>query len=404
MPESAIPTITLDSKVRLHPLSKQLENGVAIVGRSDQFLELPSEGLDFLAWLNEGLTLAQARDRFEARYNPFPNDQVLEVVNTFLECDFVATIDGQTTGPRRAPLKSNAEWFPQSWAQAMFSTPVLVAWMVLVVPAAILWILTPGLWPRRADYFWAEYNSIVILSAMLIWLLGMPLHELSHWLACRAKGIEATITWTQRLGFFPMSQTVMHNIWAVPRAVRYLPLAAGMMWDVFVLSLALYVLFLGRAGFLALPPQAIGLLKFYILFVAMALASQFWLFSKMDGYFLFSALLGQRNLQSDTYGWLKSKVIKARTFDPPAGGMKFIYIFALITIVWGGLFMTQFLLISLPIKLQLIWESLLKISRGAEVAPIDFYDGVGVLTSQVIFYGLLAYAHLRARLPNWRRL
>jgi hypothetical protein len=377
---------------------------VVIIGRHDQFLELPSEGLDFLAWLDEGLTLAQARDRFEALYNPFPNDEVFEVVNAFLDCDFVATVDGQTITPHRARLKPNAEWFLQSWAQALFSKPVLIAWMVLVVPAVILWILTPELWPRRVDYFWAEYNSIVILSAMLIWLLGMPLHELSHWLACRAKGIEATIAWTQRLGVFPMSQTVMHNIWAVPRAVRYVPLAAGMMWDVFVLSLFLYVLLLGRAGILSLPSWATGGLKFVVLFITMALASQFWLFSKMDGYFLLSALSGQRNLQSDTYGWLKSKVIKAGTLDPLAGGMKFIYIFALITIVWGGLFMAQFLLISLPIKLQLIWESLLKISRGAEAAPIDFYDGVGVLGSQVIFYGLLAYAHLRDRLPNWRRL
>jgi hypothetical protein len=377
---------------------------VVIIGREDQFLELPSEGLDFLAWLDEGLTLAQARDRFEALHNPFPNDEVLEVVNAFLECDFVATVDGQTTIPHRAPLKSNARWFPQSWARALFSRPVLIAWMLLVVPAAILWILTPELWPRRGDYFWAEYNSVVILSAMLIWLFGMPLHELSHWLACRAKGIDATIAWTQRLGVFPMSQTVMHNIWAVPRAVRYLPLAAGMMWDVFVLSLFLYVLLLARAGTLSLPLWATRGLKFLVLFIAMALASQFWLFAKMDGYFLVSALLGQRNLQSDTSDWLKSKVIRARTFDPPAGGMKFIYIFALVTIVWGGLFMAQFLLVSLPIKLQLIWESLLKISRGAEVAPIDFYDGVGVLASQVIFYGLLAYAHLRDRLPDWRRL
>jgi hypothetical protein len=61
MPGSVIPAITLDSRVCLHPLSKQLENGVVIIGREDQFLELPSEGLDFLAWLDEGLTLAQAR-------------------------------------------------------------------------------------------------------------------------------------------------------------------------------------------------------------------------------------------------------------------------------------------------------------------------------------------------------
>jgi hypothetical protein len=201
-----------------------------------------------------------------------------------------------------------------------------------------------------------------------------------------------------------MSQTVMHNIWAVTRKARFLPLAAGMAWDVFLLSLALYLLYFNGTGWLALPWLATSLLKFYVLFITMALASQFWLFSKMDGYFLVSALLGQRNLQSDTYGWLKSKVIKARTFDPPASGMKLIYIFALITLVWGGLFMAQFLLVSLPIKLQLIWESLLKISRGVEVAPIDFYDGVGVFASQVIFYGLLVYAYVRDTLPNWRRV
>ncbi|GAB4540144.1 MAG: hypothetical protein Kow0063_29650 [Anaerolineae bacterium] len=403
MSEAAVPPISLDSTVRLRPLSKQLENGVAIVGQGDQFLELPSEGLDFLAWLDEGLTLSQARDRFEAIHAPFPNHEVLEVVNAFLECDFVAAVDGQTIAPRRAPLKPNADWFPQRWAQALFSKPMLIAWMVFVVPAALLWVLTPELWPRRSDYFWAEYNSIVILSAMLIWLIGMPLHELSHWLACRARGIEATITWTQRLGFFPMSQTVMHNIWAVPRQARFLPLAAGMAWDVFALSLALYVLYFARAGWLVLPWPAISLLKFYVLFVTMALAAQFWLFSRMDGYFLVSSLLGQRNLQADTYQWLKSKIFKRKPFEAPAGGMKFIYLYAVITTFWGGLFMAQFLLVSLPIKLQLIWESLLKVLNGAQLAPIEFYDGLGVLVSQVIFYGLLIYAYLRDTLPNLRR-
>jgi hypothetical protein len=122
----------------------------------------------------------------------------------------------------------------------------------------------------------------------------------------------------------------------VPRKARFLPLGAGMAWDVFVLSLALYLLYFGRTGWLALPWLATSLLKFYVLFITMALAAQFWLFSRMDGYFLVSSLLGQRNLQSDTYSWLKSKVIKARAYDPPAGGMKFIYLFALITAFWGG--------------------------------------------------------------------
>jgi hypothetical protein len=403
MPEVAVPPISLDSKVRLRPLTKQLENGVVIIGRGDQFLELPPEGLDFLAWLDKGLTLAQARERFEARYNPFPGEEVLEVIDALRECDFVAAVDGQPIVPRRAPLQSRANWFPQSWAQALFSKPVLIAWLALVIPAAVLWVLTPELWPRRADYFWTDTYSIVILVGMLIWLSGMPLHELAHWLACRAKGIDATITWTQRLGFFPMSQTVMHNIWAVPRRARFLPLAAGMAWDVFALCLALYVLYFERTGWLVLPWLATKLLKFYVLFITMALAAQFWLFAKMDGYFLMSALLGQRNLQSDTHAWLKSKVTRTSTFDPPAGGMRFIYMYALITVLWGSLFMGQFLLVSLPIKVQLIWGSLLKVWHHTQASPADFADGVAVFVSQVLYYGLLLYAYWRDTLPRWRR-
>jgi hypothetical protein len=403
MPKADASPISLDSQISLYPLSKQLENGVALIGRGDQFLELPPEGLDFVAWLNEGLSLAQARERFEARYNPFPDEEVIEVIHAFLDCDFIATVDGQPVVPRRAPLRSNADWIPQRWIQAMFSKPVLIGWMVIVVLAVILWMITPELWPRRADYFWTEHYSIVVLTAMLVWLLGMPLHESAHWLACRAKGIEATITWTQRLGFFPMSQTIMHNIWAVPRRARFLPLAAGMAWDLFTLSIALYLLFFETTGVLTLSLPATKWLKFYVLLITMALTSQFWLFAKMDGYFLLSALLGQRNLQADTYHWLKSKVIKARAFAPPARGMKFIYIYALMTVLWGGLFMGQFLFIDLPIKLQLIWQALLKITGGTKAAPMDFADGVAVFSSQVIYYGLLIYAYWRDTFSGWHR-
>ena len=78
-------SISLDSHIRLRPLSKQLENGVAVIGRDDQFLELPPEGLQFLTWLDKGMSLAEARQQFEANYNSFPEAELFEVVNTFLE-------------------------------------------------------------------------------------------------------------------------------------------------------------------------------------------------------------------------------------------------------------------------------------------------------------------------------
>ncbi len=402
MPENTLPSISLHSRVVLRPLSTQLENGVAIVGYADQFLELPPEGLKFIDWLNSGLTVAEARDRFEAAFNPFPDDEVQAVMDTFLESDFIAEVDGRAIAPRRAPLPAETEWIPRRWARAIFSTPALLAWLAFCLPAVALWVATPALWPRRSDYFWTGYYFLVVLVGMLLWFVRMALHETAHWLAARAKGIAATVTWTQRVGFFPMSQTVMHNIWAVPRRARYLPLAAGMLNDVFWMSAALYALYLAHAGFWAMPAWVAGLLKFHLLTATMALAAQFWLFSKMDGYFLLSALLGQRNLQGDTYAWLKSR-LKRRPFDPPASGMKFIYLYALVSLVWGGLFVGQFLLVDLPIKLQLLWVSLLKVAGGTAQSPLELADGVAVITSQGIYWGLLLYAYLRDTLPNWRR-
>src|SRR5512134_862109 len=82
--------ISLDSQIRLRPLSRQLENGVAIIGWGDEFLELPPEGLHFIAWLDEGLSLSEARRRFEAHYTPFSDDEVWEVIKAFWESNFIA--------------------------------------------------------------------------------------------------------------------------------------------------------------------------------------------------------------------------------------------------------------------------------------------------------------------------
>ena len=97
-----ISEISPDSQIRLRPLSKQLENGVAIIGWGGQFLELPAEGLHFLTWLDEGLSLAAARQQFETFYAPFSEMELAEVIAALVACDFVAAVDGQVIPPRVA--------------------------------------------------------------------------------------------------------------------------------------------------------------------------------------------------------------------------------------------------------------------------------------------------------------
>lgn len=392
-------TINLNSSITLRPLSQQLENGVLIIGRKDQFLELPPEGRDFLAWLEEGFSLEAARQRYEAEFNPFPADDLQEVMQAFLEADFIAAVDGHPITPQHDSVKDDRVWIPQSLAERLYATPMLLLWLTIVLPAVGLWVATPDLWPRYQDYFWLEYNFLIILIGLLTWLVWMAVHEASHLLAARAKGIHATITWTQRLGVFPMSQTIMHDIWAIPRANRLLPLAAGMMTDWLHLSLVLYLLLADGYGLLMLPPLLIGFLKYLLLTGTMALTSQFLLFSKMDGYFLLSSLLGQRNLQADTLAWFKSKIGWSKQFRPSTGGVTVIYIYAGLMVVWGGLFMGQVAFVDIPIRLRLIWESLLKLMTGSE-QPLDFADGVGTITSQGIDIMLLIYVYLRGRLTR----
>jgi putative peptide zinc metalloprotease protein len=397
-----MPAITPETKVTLRPLSQQIENGVVVLGYANEFLELPAEGVTFLAWLNEGLTLNAARKRFEQQVGPFSEADLLEMMDAFLESDFIAVIDGQSIPARNVPTLSSPNPFPKKWAAALFSTPMLIAWLLFVIPAVTIWVATPAFWPRYTDFFWHEYLFVVVAVGLLVWLSNMALHELSHWVACQAKGIEATITWTQRLGYIPMSQTIMHNVWAVPRTSRFIPLAAGMMFDFVRISVVLYLLFFEKMGYVALPLLFIQFLKFNLLSATIGVTTQFWLFSRMDGYFLLSALLGQRNLQADTYSWLRSKVSKVKEFTPPAAGMKYIYIYLVITLIGGGFIVGSFLLVTLPIQLQLLWQSFLKIGDPS-VGPVAYADGVAVVASQLINYSLLLYAYWREALPEWGR-
>ncbi|MEI2607700.1 MAG: hypothetical protein V9G20_03600 [Candidatus Promineifilaceae bacterium] len=393
---STPPLFSMDSRVQLRPLSQQIENGVAIIGYGDRFLELPLEGLQFITWLNQGLSLGEARQQFEAQFNPFPEADLLDVMQAFLKNDFVAAVDGLPLNVSSAPITQTPSRIPQHWAERLWSKPVLIAWMLFVTPVSLLWLFTPDLWPQRSDYFWLDFYFLIILIGQLLWLEDMSTHEVAHWLAVRAKGIHATISWTQRLGVFPMSQTTMHNIWAVPRQARYLPLAAGMVLDIAKGSVVLYLLFLDRWGWVQLPALALAFLRYYLLKNTLALVAQFWLFSRMDGYFLLSALLGQRNLQADTFTWFKSKFNHRIKFEPPAGGMKFVYLYAVISVLGGGFVLSQFFLYSVPIRVQLIWDSWQKVTAAAP-SSLDYADGVAALVSQGLYVGLLVYAHWRDR-------
>lgn len=394
--------LTLESTVVLRPLSTQIENGIVIIGHSDQFLELPLEGLDLIAGINRGHSLAQVRVQFEAQHDSLSAENLLEILDEFQSCDFIAAIDGQPIPEQHPRPVTTSSRFPHRWARALCSTPVLVGWLIVVVPAMLWWLITPALWPHSKDFFWSPYTFIVVLTNILCWLICMALHEGAHWIAARAKGIDATVTWTQRLGIMPMSQTVMHNIWAVPRTARLLPLAAGMALDALMIAAPIYLLGLQQLGLLTLSAVFAGWLRAFLLTGLLAFLAQFWVFSKMDGYYLLSALFGQRNLQADTYAWLRARLLHRGEFEPPAQGMRFIYGYAILTIIGGGLFFGELILYSIPIGWHMFWEAMRNVMQvPSQLARID---GIATLTGQSIVLGLLLYIYIREGLARRMQL
>jgi hypothetical protein len=58
-------------------------------------------------------------------------------------------------------------------------------------------------------------------------------------------------------------------------------------------------------------------------------------------------------------------------------------------------------LVTLPVKLQLLSQSFLKLGDSS-VELLAYADGLAGVASQLINYGLLGYAYWRDTWPDWR--
>jgi hypothetical protein len=281
-------SLDLDQPLRLHPLTFLPEGEEVTVGRPDinSYGMFPAEGAELIKMLADGQSPNAVSQWYAEKFGEtLDMGEFLELLDEFemlvKEGEQAAVVP---TGPVR--------W--QRLGQALFSPVAWAVYGLLVVAAVVAIIRTPAMMPTYHDMFFT--NSLVILTLTLFigqmpWIL---LHESFHALAGRRLGLSSTLSISRRL-YFLVFETSLDGLVAVPRRKRYLPMLAGMVMDVLVISvLILVAAFLQNNSVQHLIGQILLAMAFATI---LRLTWQFYFFLRTDLYYLAITVLGCVNLQ-----------------------------------------------------------------------------------------------------------
>lgn len=296
------PSPDLDQPVRLHPLTYLEEGEEVTVGRADidSYGLFPPDGAELLRRLEAGTPPSEAARWYTEQYGE--QVDMAEFLEVLEELELVVK-DGEQVAAPTGPVR----W--QRLGTAVFSPVAWVLYGALVIAALVAMVRRPELTPHYQNLFFTR-SSLVLLTLGIVlgqvpWIL---LHEAAHALAGRRLGLNSTLSISRRF-YYVVFVTALDGLVAVPRRKRYLPMLAGMIVDVLVIS----GLTLGAA---ATPDTggAAGVVHRLLLSMAFAvvlrLVWQFYFFLRTDLYYLAITVLGCNDLQTTARQMLRNRVMR----------------------------------------------------------------------------------------------
>lgn len=407
--------------VRFHPLLKRQEGEEYLVGRpeTNSFLYLPPEGVALIELLEQGLTAGEAAAAFQERYGE--RVDVAEFLEGLAEAGFIAALDDPTgTQPGQAgdPPPSSAGQAPrghfagisQGVAARFYTRPLLWCYGLYVAGGILLMLFKPGYLPRSIDQLWHPWVMLSVLTMLLCGWAQAFLHEFSHLLAARAKGVQARMSISRRL-ITPVAVTDITGLYVVPPRERYLPYLAGMLTDGLIMSTCFYLLALSDGGILPLGEMAYRFVKGLIALSAVILLWQFQLHLRTDIYFVLANLFGARNLHTDTLRYLQNLLDRLHRRSPrhdlsglPQREQRVIRLYAPILLVGLAIYWSVgFLYMYLPFLITTVRNSYHRIAAGWEADPWAFGDAVFFLAVALFQVSVLAVVIIRERIGGRQR-
>jgi putative peptide zinc metalloprotease protein len=383
------PALDPRTALRVRPLSIVPDGDeflVGDVGRAE-YVMIPRIGVEVIRLLEAGHTMAETTATIG------PDIDVPDFINTLLELGFVSVAPPGSVPaasppvPVGLPFGLRHAFGPAGWA---------VAGICVALSATIVarW---PDLFPSYHDIFFlgAPLPSIVCIT-LLTYALAAA-HEVCHWAAARAAGVDARMTINRRL-YFLVFETDLSGLWSLPRRCRYGPLLAGMAFDAVVFCAAQ----VGRAGvelgWWQLPAGAGSLLGAVAFVQLVALAAQGYVFMRTDLYAVLITATGCINLwrinQLRLLGLVRrlNPAQQAELAAAHARDLEVARWYAPISVVGVGLAAACFGVYFLPATLHLL-EWLANTLAAAQLASAEFWAALAfsivVLSPRALTLGVL---------------
>ena len=232
-----------------------------------------------------------------------------EFIQTLLDSDFIQESGGTSLFSRsirpRPQLYGN--WL--AWLKP-FIFPIIIIQVVIILFALFVYIPNyQRLTPSIRDFFWTDdiftlYTVSFVISYILVFI-----HELGHFFASKAYGIESRINiFSTRVNQL-VAETEHYFAFSIKKSHRINMYLMGILVDATIASLVLLAL-----AFNVIPIEFIPIAKFVFLCQILGVLWQFNVFYKTDVYNTLCEWLGQENLYEDSLRYLQLKMRKYKPF------------------------------------------------------------------------------------------
>jgi hypothetical protein len=381
---------TRDAVLTVLPFTQQREGDEVIIGRPETgvFLAVPPEAVEILTELSHGQTIGTVSDSYQQKYNVVPD---LEDFLALLEAKGLVSsgaaehrAGGFQAAPKPAAKAPRYHFsnLPQSLAQRIFSKPVLLLSLAVVVLAAYLCVLHPSLAPRTGDLYFPDYRALSWLILLLASYATLFIHEMAHLVAARALGVSSRLGISHRLWYL-VAETDLTGLWSVPKEKRYLPMLAGVIVDAVSGSLLLLLVYADEYHGRVFSPFAIRLMRAMAFTYLMRIAWQCLLYLRTDFYYVIAAFFNCKSLMRDTESYLRNqlsklfpKIRKVNQSSIPAGERRVIAAYSFLWV--GGRIVAVVLLciVTIPLAIRYIHSLGQAFRIGFSANPSNFLDAL----------------------------